>query len=113
MKYEFKGTKGNWIVEEDIRYEEDGPIVNESLFGYNILSDTDGEYIVGYDGMLADELDKHNANLIAAAPDLLSVAIEYLEAYKDSNEYYFPFIEKFRQVVHKALNIQNDENKSK
>lgn len=116
MTYQFRGTKSPWSVPHICL--ENLPcnctfVLSEQYMG----SVCDINYSAeGADWKEGDHapLEEARANgfLISAAPDLLSAAIEYLEAHKDSNEIYYDFIPKFRNAVHKALNIQDDENKS-
>lgn len=72
-----KFTQGPWVVTEDIRTEEEV----EYIAGFNI-EDAFGDEIVGSEGIYGDfGENRNNANLIAAAPDLLE-ALENL--YRDS-----------------------------
>lgn len=62
-----KFTPGPWVVTEDIRTEEEV----EYIAGFNI-EDEFGDEIVGSEGIYGDfGENRNNANLIAAAPDLL------------------------------------------
>ena len=67
-----KFTPGPWVVIEDIR-TEDGV---EYIAGFNIQTEY-GDELVGCEGIYGDfGGNRYNANLMAAAPDLL----EALEA---------------------------------
>lgn len=65
---EFKGTPGPWEIEDD----------NPYLPCFDIVSDCEETYISVY---TVTEEAIHNANLIAAAPELLSVLQEALNAH--------------------------------
>jgi|ADGO01.1.fsa_nt_gi hypothetical protein len=62
---EFKGTPGQWIV-------EDGEYV----------MDEDGNCIAAFGGMRATDKDEANANLCAAAPELLEALQEMIAIVK-------------------------------
>lgn len=96
MKLEFKGTPGPWAVMTD---DFDGHCV------INPTSDFGIEFIAkniqqGYDDGEAD------ANLIAAAPDLLEAAIDFIEKVDTGRARSTDSYNKFKLAVHRALNIE-------
>ena len=71
-----KHTPGPWEVEEDIRHEDEE---SQYTAGFDIFS-SDGASVVGCEGISGgSEVERANANLIAAAPDLLNALIDFLD----------------------------------
>ena len=71
-----KHTPGPWEVVEDIRDEDEE---FQYTAGFDICS-YDGVSVVGCEGISGgSEVERANANLIAAAPDLLKALIDYLD----------------------------------
>ena len=87
MNTEFKGTQGEWVISSGIKYT--------------------GEYsLVTKEGSATFGEDEHNAQLIAAAPELLKALQTLLSRVK--NEIHAPFaIIEAEQAINKAL----DNNK--
>jgi len=114
MNYEFKGTKAPWSVphlclenvECNCKY-----VLSEEYMGSVCIIQYKAEGADWKEGDHAPlEEAKANGFLIASAPDLLKSSIEYLEAIESGLEISNHYYENFRHAVHKALNIQNDEN---
>lgn len=76
-----KFTPGPWVVTEDIRTEEEV----EYIAGFNI-EDAFGDEIVGSEGIYGDfGENRNNANLMAAAPDLLDALDALVKINEDHN----------------------------
>ncbi len=98
MKYEFKGTKGTWLVAQTPK----GKLKIVDVNSFSIAT------------MNYENLCKQDANLISAAPDLLNACISLInllesmeneddiQIYDDDKE----VIDVARGAIHKALNIQ-------
>lgn len=72
-----KFTPGPWFVIEDIR-TEDGV---EYIAGFNIQTEC-GDELVGCEGIYGDfGGNRYNANLMAAAPDLLEALEQIIDEY--------------------------------
>lgn len=72
-----KFTPGPWFVIEDIR-TEDGV---EYIAGFNIQTEY-GDELVGCEGIYGDfGGNRYNANLMAAAPDLLEALEKMIDEY--------------------------------
>ncbi|MCE7039173.1 hypothetical protein [Dyadobacter sp. CY312] len=105
MKYEFKGTPGPWKVSKVGSAVVACSTPDNPIGGRHHLDHSD--HYGGY--LVAESIPDKDASLIAAAPDLLKVAIDYLEmrdrllhTMHDTES----FESKFRLAIHKALNIQ-------
>jgi|ERR1043166_6919843 hypothetical protein len=95
MGYEFKGTPGPWYA---VQY----------AYFFNIQTDEyyDTKHINVLDCEVCDKAEQ-NANLIAAAPDLLTAAIEVVKCLANANDR--PYERHLLQAaIHKALDISPD-----
>jgi hypothetical protein len=91
---EFKGTKGEWIVEKELGYDCD-VIYKGGEICWLGLSD------------VIDEEKVANAKLIAAAPELLEACVMALEAVKELHEHQEGWHEEqsfLEAAINKALN---------
>lgn len=96
---EFKGTKGNWIAEKDFSKEYEQHVfkindVNETIEGLaEVYSGTDDDTCREFKECEA------NANLIAAAPELLEALQLYVSSGAGPNE----AMQKAKEAINKAL----------
>lgn len=120
MKYEFKGTKGNWIMPYNDAVEtQDGLVCkdeqgNEWVHRSVYISDQNGNIITDVKQMTIGGWEKNhakyaaNARLICAAPDLLNELCKILQSI-DGGGNVVTFgdhdINNIRTTIHKALNI--------
>lgn len=84
-----------------------GPwVIRRNTKGYPYqIEDLDGKGITVWAGLSAPvgEYAEGNANLISAAPDMLSALVISLECMERSLEYYDPALDAARAAIRKAL----------
>jgi len=86
---EFKGTRGPWFVSNE---------------GNLLIRDESGLSIVAkYVGYVNDEEEVANANLIAAAPDLLELVLHVRNCVKNDGLYEPANLDYFDKIINKAL----------
>lgn len=108
MKYEFKGTKGDWSVDG---FDLTSVIVSVNEVGWKHLCRCNYGYVEPESHF---EENTANAHLIAAAPDLLDACIEALDLLDNLNKHgepinyneYSHYHDVLSSAIHKALNIQ-------
>ena len=71
---EFKGTKGNWIIEYSNRDDS-----------YDIYNESKDEFVCTTMNSL--DIEKHNALLISKAPEMLEMLQDILEQRLDNRDY--------------------------
>lgn len=106
MKYEFKGTKGEWKANH---------ISGLGQHWYSVTDDNGEEtqdiyWVVGLHDTTTNFESKHierlsNIHLCAAAPDLLQACIEALSTVSDMGYPDGATACTLREAIHKALNI--------
>lgn len=99
MKYEFKGTKGEWHAVEFAGFWE----ITDAPF-------YDSKRIMTYDddifGSCATVTQAEaNAHLCAAAPDLLQACIDFVEKVERGEAKSTKSYNQMKQAINKALNI--------
>jgi hypothetical protein len=95
---EFKGTKGPWHYDGG----EQLAIFHPTEIGYRIAI-VDHTFTGSGWGVKANDEWKHNARLIAAAPDLLEVLQQIWDCYETKGQLLSFDVSLVRQVLEKAL----------
>jgi len=98
-KLEFKGTDGKWTLTTNPL--EIGNF-KSSVWSTNKFGEEIGSELI------ADVEKNENAHLIAAAPDLLKAAIDFLEKVESGRARSTDSYNKFKSAVYKALNLQEE-----
>lgn len=100
---EFKGTKGQWIVKE---YN------NRKLIDrFHIHSDSENIISTLRTDYPNAKVGKANAQLIAAAPEMLQVLAKFLDLFSEYDmrpeDEMYEYAEEVQNIVDKALNIES------
>lgn len=91
---EFTGTKGQWLIDDE---EENGVFIKtESGDGAICRVYTNNRVIKGLEG-------NENAKLIAASPDLLQAAIDFVNKVDKGRARSTDSYNKFKAAIRKAL----------
>lgn len=101
MNYEFKGTKGEWNVDG---YDTVSVIAKVNEVGWMHVCKCDYGYASPLEHL---ELNKANAHLIAAAPELLQACIDVENTLRTmtNNPVSDLLMTRLQQAIHKALNL--------
>lgn len=99
MKYEFKGTKGEWVITDNENPDERWIYTENGEVGDIVCCPPD------YDAEASLKLWGANSRLIIAAPELLQACIMALQTVSDNGHTDGGTAETLRAAIHKALNI--------